>query len=74
MSLEDTPNIGALIIRIGFGVYSTIIITRSPQDPILIIKAPVVPSIGAFDALSQSSFHNNPVEITLNPKPKNPKQ
>ena len=34
------PNIGALIIRIGFGVYYTIIIIRSPQNPILISKAP----------------------------------
>ena len=29
----------SLIIRIGFGVYYTILITRNPQDPILIIKA-----------------------------------
>ena len=32
-------NVGALIIRIGLGVYSTIIILRNPQNPILIIKA-----------------------------------
>ena len=38
-------NTEALIIRIGFGgVYSTIIIIRNPQNPILIIiiKAPIV--------------------------------
>ena len=32
--------IGALIIRIGFGVYYTITIIRNPQNPILIIKTP----------------------------------
>ena len=32
-------NIGAFRIRIGFGVYYTIIIVRNPQNPILIIKA-----------------------------------
>ena len=31
-------NIGALIIRMGFGLYYTIIIIRSPQNPSLIIK------------------------------------
>ena len=36
-------NIGALIIRIGFGVYYTIITIRNPQNPILIIKAPTLP-------------------------------
>ena len=35
----DPANIGALIIRIGFGVCYTIIIIRNPQNPILIIKA-----------------------------------
>ena len=35
-------NIGALTIRIGFGLYSTRIIIRSTQNPILIIKAPAV--------------------------------
>ena len=35
-------NIGALIIRREFGVYSTMIIVRNPQKPILIIKAPTL--------------------------------
>ena len=35
-------NIGALIIRIGFGVYYTIILIRNPQNPVLIIKAPTL--------------------------------
>ena len=35
-------NIGALIVRIGFGVYPTIIIIRNPQNPILILKAPTL--------------------------------
>ena len=35
-------SIGALIVRIGFGVYYTIIIIRSPQNPILIIEAPIL--------------------------------
>ena len=29
---------GALIIRIGFGVYYTIIMIRSPKNPMSIIK------------------------------------
>ena len=36
---EAARNIGALIIRIVFGVYYTTIITRNPQNPILVIKA-----------------------------------
>ena len=32
--------VGALTIRIGFEVYYTIIITRNPQNPIVINKAP----------------------------------
>ena len=36
-------NIGAfIIIRIGFGVYYTIMTIRHPQNPILIIKAPTL--------------------------------
>ena len=34
------PNIGALIIRVGFGVYHAIVIIRNAQNPILTIKAP----------------------------------
>ena len=30
------------MIRIGFGVYSTIIIIKNSQNPILIIKAPTL--------------------------------
>ena len=30
------------MIRIGFGVYYTIIVIRNPQNPILIIKAPTL--------------------------------
>ena len=37
-------NIGALIIRMGFGVYYTITRRRNPQKPILIIKAPTLGS------------------------------
>ena len=33
---------GALVIRIGFGVYSTTVIIRTPENPILISKAPTV--------------------------------
>ena len=33
--------IGALIIRIGFGVYYTLNMIRKPQNPFLIIKAPI---------------------------------
>ena len=29
-----------------FGVYSTIIVTRNPQNPILIIKAPTLGTLG----------------------------
>ena len=35
-------NIGALIIRIGFWVYYTMIIIRNPPKPILTIKAPTL--------------------------------
>ena len=35
-------NIGALIIGIGFGLYCTILIIKNPQNPILIIKAPIL--------------------------------
>ena len=38
-------NVGALMIRVGFGVYYTIFIIRNPQSPILIIKAIKAPSI-----------------------------
>ena len=34
----SVPMITLIIIRIGFGVYYTIIITRNPQNPILIIR------------------------------------
>ena len=37
--LTRAVTIGALTIRIGFGVYSTIIIIRNPQNLILITKA-----------------------------------
>ena len=43
-------NIGALIIRIGLGVYYTIHIIRNPQNPILIIKAPTLSCLYAFVA------------------------
>ena len=33
-------NIGAFIIRIGFGVYYSSMTIRNPQNPILIIKGP----------------------------------
>ena len=33
---------GALVIKIGFWVYCTIMIVRSPQNHSLIIKAPIV--------------------------------
>ena len=38
----SNANIGALVIRTGFGAYYTIIIIRNPQNPILIIKAPTL--------------------------------
>ena len=34
--------IGAFIVRMGLGVYYTIIIRRNTQNPILIIKAPIL--------------------------------
>ena len=41
--MVKTTNIGALIIRIGFGgVYYTRIIIRNPRNPIPIIKAPTL--------------------------------
>ena len=38
------------MIRIGFGVYYTKIIIRSPQNPILIIKAPTLPHEPSVEA------------------------
>ena len=37
LEIPKACNTGALISRIGFGVYYTIIIIRNPQNPILII-------------------------------------
>ena len=38
---RSARNIGALIIRIGFGIYYAIHIRRNPQNPALNIKAPI---------------------------------
>ena len=38
--LQKKGNIGALIIRIGFGVNYTVIILRSPKTVLVIIQAP----------------------------------
>ena len=38
-TLKLVGNVGAVLIRMGFGVYYTLSI-RSPPDPIRIIKAP----------------------------------
>ena len=46
--------IGALMIRIGFGVYYAIIIIMNPQHPILIIKAPTLEGSAVPFATSQS--------------------
>ena len=35
-------NIGALVIRIGFGVYYTVNITRNPRLVLVSIKAPIL--------------------------------
>ena len=35
-------NVGALIVRMGFGLYYTKIIIRNLQNPILIVKAPTL--------------------------------
>ena len=42
------------MLGIGFGVYYTIIIIRSPQNPILIIKAPTLEGSAVPFASSQS--------------------
>ena len=36
--------VGTLTIRIGFGVFYTMIVITSPQNPIMIVKAPTLPS------------------------------
>ena len=38
----------ALMIRRGFGVYFPMIIIRNPQNPVLIIKAPIVGLMAGF--------------------------
>ena len=47
--------IGASIIRIGFGLWYTIIITGNPQNLIPIIKAPTLLKTGAPSAVQSSS-------------------
>ena len=52
-------NVGALRVRIDFGVYYTIAIIRNPQNPILIFEAPTLktpkgPGVVGFKA--QPSF------------------
>ena len=52
LQVAKVHNIGALMIRMGFGLYYTIIVMRSPQNPILIIKAPTLWPDVAKDKLS----------------------
>ena len=46
-------NVGSLIIGIGFWGDYTIVIIRSPQHPILIIKAPTLCSMASIDPEAQ---------------------
>ena len=47
VGMGEGGNIGASIIKIGFGVYYTILIIRSPpQNPILSFKAPTLRGLG----------------------------
>ena len=77
--LSPTPNIGALRIRIGFGVCSTIIVIRNPQNPSLIIKAPTPnpkPSSRSHSALSFQAYISNPqkpqARQSTSPRPPKP--
>ena len=56
-------DIGGLLIRIGFRVDYTIIIIRSPQNPILIMKAPKLPSRPGFFRIAPDFLKMGAIKI-----------
>ena len=70
LSIAGCDSIRVLIIRTGFGVYYTISIIRSPQNPILIIKAPALVMVSWFRyKSSQDRLYPLAISLKLQTEP-----